>query len=219
MIYWAIVPVKPLRTGKSRLSGVLTKEERIRLNVYLLEHTLETLKATSEIKHTLVVSSDPAALALARNHGARIVQEDGSPQLNLALTQATLAVQPYAPFGLLIIPADLPLITPHDIRGMLEIVQKGIDPALPTNQPVVVIAPDRHRLGTNGLLVCPPGLIPYEFGSGSFEHHRDLARQVNARLEIYENPAFALDVDLPEDLELISEELEGLNLKKKVYLI
>jgi len=219
MIYWAIVPVKPLRTGKSRLSGVLTKEERIRLNVYLLEHTLETLKATSEIKHTLVVSSDPAALALARNHGARIVQEDGSPQLNLALTQATLAVQPYAPFGLLIIPADLPLITPHDIRGMLEIVKKRTDPALPPDQPVVVIAPDRHRLGTNGLLVCPPGLIPYEFGSGSFEHHRDLARQVNARLEIYENPAFALDVDLPEDLELISEELEGLNLKKKVYLI
>jgi len=216
MIYWAIVPVKPLRRGKSRLSGVLTEDERTALNFYLLEHTLETLKATPEIEHTLVVSRDPAALTLARNHQARTVQEDGSPQLNLALTRATLVVQTFNPFGLLIVPADLPLITPQDIRGMLEFVQKKTDPPAPPNQPVVVIAPDRQRLGTNGLLVCPPGIIQYDFGPGSFERHCARARKIGARLEIYENPAFALDVDLPEDLDLISEELEGLDLKNFV---
>ncbi len=202
MTMWAIVPVKPLRRGKSRLAGVLSEEERTALNNYLLAHTLDTLKATQEIEQVLVVSRDPAALALSREHGARTVLENGTPQLNIALTRATIVAKNYSTSGVLIIPADLPLITPQDIRSMLEFIH---DP------PVVVVAPDRHRLGTNALLVCPVGLIQYDFGPGSFERHCDRARQVGARLEICELPSLALDVDLPEDLDLVSAELEGLN--------
>ena len=33
--------------------------------------------------------------------------------------------------------------------------------------PVVVVAPDHRREGTNALLVCPVGLIEYEFGPES----------------------------------------------------
>ena len=43
MSLWAIVPVKPLRRGKSRLAGALTEEERANLNQELLERTLRTL--------------------------------------------------------------------------------------------------------------------------------------------------------------------------------
>jgi len=217
MTYWAIVPVKSFHKGKSRLSGVLTEKERTSLIFFLLTHTLETLKATPEIEQTLVVSRDPAVLALALNYHVRIVQEDGSPQLNHALAQATQVVQSFTPSGLLIIPADLPLITPKDIQGMLKFVQRNTVPDFSRNQPVVVIAPDRHHLGTNGLLICPPGLIAYDFGPGSFELHCNLARNAKARVEIYENPAFALDVDLPEDLDLIRKELESLNLKNFIF--
>ena len=216
MTFWAVVPVKPLRRGKSRLSGVLAQEERTALNIYLLGHTLDMLNATPEIEHTLVISRDPVALALARSHKAQTVQEDGSPQLNLALTRATRVVQSLTRSGLLIIPADLPMITSQDIQGMLERVKMGTNSSLQTNESVVVIAPDRHRTGTNGLLVYPPGLISYEYGPGSFERHCTNARRANARLEIYENPAFALDVDFPEDLDLIRGKLPGLNLKNFV---
>ncbi len=202
MTMWAIVPVKPLRRGKSRLAGVLSEEERTALNSYLLAHTLDTLKATQEIEQVLVVSRDPAALALAREHGARTVQENGAPQLNIALARATVVAKNYSTSGLLIVPADLPLITPQDIRCMLEFIH---------NPPVVVVAPDRHRLGTNALLVCPVGLIQYDFGPGSFERHCERARQAGARLEICDLPSLALDVDLPEDLDLVSAELEGLD--------
>ncbi len=202
MTMWAIVPVKPLRRGKSRLAGVLSEDERTALNNYLLAHTLDTLKATKEIEQVLVVSRDPAALALAREHGARTVLENGAPQLNVALTRATIVAKNYSTSGVIIIPADLPLITPQDVQRMLEFIH---DP------PVVVVAPDRHRLGTNALLVCPVGLIQYDFGPGSFERHCERARQVGARLEICEIPSLALDVDLPEDLDLVSAELEGLN--------
>ena len=202
MTIWAIVPVKPLRRGKSRLSEVLTEDQRTALNMHLLVHTVDTLKATPEVYQVLVVSRDPAALALAREHGARTVQENGAPQLNVALTRATIVAKNYAAKGVLIVPADLPLISPQDIRSMLEFIH---DP------PVVVVVPDRHRLGTNALLVCPVGLIQYGFGPGSFQRHCEQARQAGARLEICELPSLALDVDLPEDLHLASAQLEGLD--------
>jgi 2-phospho-L-lactate guanylyltransferase (CobY/MobA/RfbA family) len=39
MTLWAIVPVKPLRRGKSRLADVLSQDERTNLNRHLLENT------------------------------------------------------------------------------------------------------------------------------------------------------------------------------------
>jgi 2-phospho-L-lactate guanylyltransferase len=200
MTLWAIVPVKPLRSGKSRLADVLTPDERVDLNRRLLAHTLDTLTAMPEIEHVLVVSRDQAALALAREYGARTVQENKAPQLNVALTRATVVAKNYATRGVLIVPADLPLITPEDVRVMLD---RAVDP------PVVVVAPDRRRNGTNALLVCPTGLIEYEYGPGSFDRHCERARKAGARLEICELPSLALDMDLPEDLELVSETLEN----------
>jgi 2-phospho-L-lactate guanylyltransferase len=123
MTLWAIVPVKPLRRGKSRLSDVLSPDERADLNRSLLVHTLETLTAISEIEHVLVISRDQSALALAREHGARTVQENGAPELNVALARATLVAKNYATRGVLIVPADLPLITPEDVHAMLERIQ------------------------------------------------------------------------------------------------
>jgi 2-phospho-L-lactate guanylyltransferase len=202
MTLWAIVPVKPLRIGKSRLSGVLSQDERTDLNRRLLDHTLDTLTAIPEIEQVLVISRDPAVLALAREHGARTVQENGAPKLNVALTRATIVVKNYNIRGVLVIPADLPLLTPQDVQAMLE---KASDP------PVVVVVPDRHRQGTNALLVCPVGLIQYDFGQDSFKRHCQRAMQAGARLEIIDLPSMALDMDLPEDLDKVSETLEGIH--------
>ena len=199
MALWAIVPVKPLRRGKSRLAGVLSPEERNDLNRRLLTHTLETLNAIPEIEQVLVISRDQAALSLAREHGARTVLENGAPELNVALARATIVVKNYATRGLLIVPADLPLISPEDVNAMLDIAG---DP------PVVVLAPDHRRQGTNALLVCPVGLIEYDFGPGSFQRHCERALQAGARLEILELPSLALDMDMPEDLEMVIERLE-----------
>ena len=94
-------------------------------------------------------------------------------------------------------PADLPLITPEDIIAMLS---RAVEP------PVVVVAPDRHRNGTNALLVCPVGLIEFEFGPDSFHKQCTRAIDAGARLEVCELPSIALDVDIPEDLEQIEAE-------------
>ncbi|UCD98164.1 MAG: 2-phospho-L-lactate guanylyltransferase [Chloroflexota bacterium] len=200
MTLWAIIPVKPLRRGKSRLAEVLSEEERLDLNSQLLIHTVDTLRKIPEIEQVLVVSRDQAALSIARAHGARTVQENGAPELNIALTRATIVAKRYATRGVLIIPSDLPMIAEADVNAMLDLVKEP---------PVVVLAPDRKREGTNALLVCPVGLIEYDFGPYSFERHCERARQAGARLEICELPSLALDMDVPEDLDLVSDELES----------
>jgi 2-phospho-L-lactate guanylyltransferase len=202
MTIWAIVPVKPLRRGKSRLSAVLGLEARTALNHYLLSNTLEILSKIAEIEHSLVISRDPEALTIAREYGARTVQEQGSPQLNIALTRATMVALSHSVQGILIIPADLPLLTAEDIQ---EVIKRAENP------PVVVVTPDRHQRGTNALLVSPPGLIQYEFGQSSFQKHCASAEKAGARLEICTRKSVALDIDLPEDLELAGYELMDTN--------
>jgi 2-phospho-L-lactate/phosphoenolpyruvate guanylyltransferase len=200
MTIWAIVPVKPLRRGKSRLAGLLSETERAELNQKLLEQTLTTLSSLKELDQVLVVSRDPQALTIARSYGANTIQEVGQPQLNTALTRATVLAKVQGIQGVLILPADLPLLTKEDV---LALIDSAIKP------PVVVIAPDRHKKGTNALLMVPPGLIEYEFGEDSFLKHSERAKQVKARLEIVELPSLGLDVDVPEDLEMVRK-MEGI---------
>ncbi|MBI5295050.1 MAG: 2-phospho-L-lactate guanylyltransferase [Chloroflexi bacterium] len=196
MTLWAIIPVKPLRRGKSRLAGTLSEDEREQLNQDLLEHTLSTLKDIKELEQVLVVSRDPHALTIARNHGARTVREDGQPHLNTALQRATIVAKVYATRGVLVLPADLPLLTRDDVLALLE---KASQP------PVVVIAPDRHGKGTNALLMSPAGLIEYDFGEDSFQRHCDRAYKAGARLEVVDLPSLGLDLDIPEDLALLEK--------------
>jgi 2-phospho-L-lactate guanylyltransferase len=194
MSLWAIVPVKPLRRGKSRLSGVLTEEERTFLNYTMLANTLKTLSAVPEVDHVLVISRDSGALALARDFSAKTVQEDGSSDLNTALRRATIVAQLYTAQSVLVMPDDLPMLDAASVQSMIRRAEKP---------PVVVIAPDRRKDGTNGLLVSPAGLIDYRFGPGSFQKHVEQAERYRVRVEVCELPSLALDLDLPEDLDLL----------------
>lgn len=203
MTIWAIVPVKPLRRGKSRLAGLLSEEQRNKLNRYLLEHTLTILNEISEIEHTLVVSRDPAALALTRSMGGRTVLEDGAPQFNTALKRATIVAQAQGARAILILPADLPLVEASDLKSL---ILRGNIP------PVVVIAPDRRLDGTNCLFVNPAGLIEYGYGPGSFQRHSTRTTDKGAKLDIVHLERLSLDLDLPEDLEMVGG-LKGLKLE------
>jgi 2-phospho-L-lactate guanylyltransferase len=198
MTIWAIVPVKPLRRGKSRLAGVLTEDQRAELNSNLLKHTLSVLSTLSEWMQVLVVSRDPHALAIARSYDAKTVQEDGQPHLNTALERATIISQlNHTTQGVLILPADLPLLQRDDV---LSLVARSVN-----NLPVVVIAPDRRDNGTNALLTIPAGIIEYDYGEGSFQRHCERAKSVGAHLEIVKSFSLGLDLDLPEDLEMVQD--------------
>jgi 2-phospho-L-lactate guanylyltransferase len=194
MTLWAIVPVKPLRRGKSRLSTVLSETERTLLNHNLLVSTLIILSSVNRIDQILVVSRDPAALTLAREYDARTVLENGSPELNTALSRAALVAKTYRVNEILILPADLPLLTTKELERVLR---------LSGNPPEILICPDRRKDGTNLLYINPEGLISFSYGSGSFNKHLELARQSGARVNIISSNSLELDLDTPEDLELM----------------
>jgi 2-phospho-L-lactate/phosphoenolpyruvate guanylyltransferase len=192
MSVWAVVPVKPLERAKKRLKDVLSRDERVELNKTLLERTLGILAKVPRVERTLVVSRDSQVLSLARGLGAKTVSERGNPKLNRALARVNLVAQGHGASGVLVLPADLPLISQEDIDKLISMM---------SSPPVVVIAPDRHRSGTNAILSSPPGLIEYDFGPGSFGLHQERAELAGVRIEICDLPSLALDLDRPDDLE------------------
>lgn len=196
MSIWAIIPVKPFNRAKSRLSQVLTPEERQQLAETMFRHVLQVIRTVPQIMGTLVISRDGKALAIARDYGARTVQESGAPELNVALMRATQVVARWKGSGVLILPADLPLITGEDLTGMIE---------LGRNEPSIVIATDKNHDGTNALFVRPPGLFQYAYGPGSYQRHIDLAIAAGATVKTYSSERLSLDIDMPDDLQSYKE--------------
>ncbi len=194
MSVYAIVPVKPFAESKSRLAPVLSPAERLALSRKLLVHTLTVLSQTRQIDAVVVVSRDPEVHRLAVQHEATALSEQ-SEGLNLALVQATTWTARQGAAAVLIVPADLPLLTSSALEAIIRLGERG---------PAVVIAPDRHDRGTNLLLVRPPGLIDYAFGLDSFHVHRRQAAARGANLHVFRSRETQLDVDTPDDLGLYS---------------
>lgn len=206
MPVWAIIPIKPLRRGKSRLSKILSDEEREYLNENLLLHTINCLENTPEIEHIAVISHDPTALRITRTLNVKTIQENRNTNLNNALRKATKIVQSFNADQLLIIPADLPRILPRDISGLIN-KSKG--------EREIIISPDRKVCGTNALLINPIGILDYDFGPWSFKKHIEQAERKKIRVEIYNNKNIAFDLDLPEDYEEYKKNLD-VNFKKNL---
>lgn len=193
MTLWAIVPVKPFGEAKTRLGAVLSAAERAALARAMLARTLTVVAQVNSIQRILVISRDPEALAMVEDLGAQPAPESSPGGLNPALSEATSAAARAGADAVLVLPTDLPLLTPEDVRALVD---------LHSPPPAVVIAPDRFDRGTNALLVAPPALIEYSFGEQSFPAHVALAEAIGARLEICRRPALRLDVDGPDDLAL-----------------
>ncbi len=104
---------------------------------------------------------------------------------------------PMKPFArrcdaLLLLPADLPLLTPADIQALARLAEP--------HTRAIVIAPDRNYTGTNALLLRPPHIIPTHFGPKSFHQHRKLAHLTGVPLFFYHSRALTRDIDLPAHL-------------------
>ncbi|HCB49890.1 MAG TPA: hypothetical protein DEP47_10270, partial [Chloroflexi bacterium] len=126
MNIWAIIPVKPLRDSKSRISHILSGDERAELTSYLMGRTIDVLSEVMAISRTLVVSRDPAALKIARQHGASTYGETEKQDLNLALTRASHIAAAQKANCVLVLPSDLPLLTVEDVEMMVDVASPAV---------------------------------------------------------------------------------------------
>ena len=189
-----LIPVKPFRRAKSRLSPVMSKPIRAALARSLLSRTLDTLASCDLPLATCVASRDMTALDLARRRGATALAESESG-LNAALNQAREWAVARGAHVLLVLPADLPRLTSGDIMMMFELAREPR---------CVVIAPDARGEGTNALLLRPPDALNFAFGPHSFYEHCAQAETSQLALHIYRSPTVALDLDTPADWKRVA---------------
>ena len=194
---WAIVPIRGLETAKTRLGGDLDAEERRDLVVDLLQRTLVATRDARRVTGTIVVTMDPTAAGIARDHRA-VGLVERAPGLNAAIEAARSLALARGASAVIILPADLPAISAEAVDAVIEAAERA-SAGLAAASGVVALVTDRHGTGTNALLVSPPGLIAPQFGPGSRDLHRDAAAAAGAVLVELDGP-LALDVDTADDL-------------------
>ena len=185
---YIVLPHRGLAEGKSRLSPVLDDAARFALNRDLLAHTIAALTHwLGTAQRCIVVSPSDAALELAREHGTQALRDEHA-RLNDAVAAGTAHALAQGARMVLIVPGDLPLLD-----------EAALDSMAALNAPrTTVIAPDRHGIGTNALLISAD-VTAFAFGAHSFSHHKALAEARGDAMRVCTHEALAFDLDTPED--------------------
>lgn len=196
----AILPVKRFERAKQRLGASVADPLRLDLARAMVGDVLTALHRCESIDLIVVVTSEPSVAAAADYQGAAVVQdsaEDGQSAAVLLGLQRALAdgVE-----RALCIPGDCPALDPAELDALLLTAHEP---------PEVVIVPDRHGTGTNGLLLTPPNAISPSFGPGSCARHRELADAAGVACRMERPASLLLDIDTGEDLQVLRERLAG----------
>jgi 2-phospho-L-lactate guanylyltransferase len=195
----AVLPVKRFQLAKQRLSASLSPEFRHALAEAMVADVLVALAACPEIEATLVITNEPAVATLAHLHGAESTPDPHESGQSAAAAVGLARAVADGFERALLVPGDCPAIDPAELSGLLGEGRPG---------KTVVIVPDRHGLGTNALLLCPPNALAPTFGPGSCRRHQERAAAAGAACRVAQVPSLALDVDTPRDLEVLREALE-----------
>lgn len=165
----------------------------------MFRDVLGALLQTESIDGVAVVTGDPQARDIAEKHGVWTIDDPfdsgHSSAVLLALDQCTGRGFKQA----LLVPVDCPLIDPAEIDAFIARTGEELD---------VVILPDRHGTGTNGLLLKPPTAIVPSFGPDSMRIHRTLAEEKGLRYSVEQLDSLQLDIDTGDDLDKLYAELE-----------
>lgn len=188
---WAVLPVKETTNAKQRLAPRLTPALRAELALAMAEDVLAALAASDDLAGILVVTLDPAAAALARRHGARVVTAGARAGHTGAVHAAAQLLAREGRAAMLAVPGDIPLIAPDEVAAVLAAHRQGED---------FVIVPAHDRRGSNAILCAPPLRVPLAFGDDSFLPHLDAARRAGIEPRIMPLPGIGLDIDHPADL-------------------
>lgn len=194
MAIYAVVPVKKLADSKRRLSTVFTPQERQMLTLAMLKDVLGTLK-TSKVNKVVVVGEDFQVRQTAEGFGALYISANGS-SLNPAIEEAMLWCKSEGALSVLVLPADIPLLTAKDVNRVLELGNGG--------QSAVVLSPSGNW-GTNALYQKPAKIISSCFGPKSFLNHLREAYKKRISVRVHFSVGLATDIDDVQDLKKVFE--------------
>jgi 2-phospho-L-lactate guanylyltransferase len=158
----------------------------------MLTDVLTSVLRAPAVDRVAVVTSDSTLLALARQFDAFAVDEEYPRGLNGAVALGTEFCLRQGATALLVLLADLPLVTSEDVELLFRQTNGG---------PEVILVPCKEGDGTNAVLRVPPLVIPPCFGGPSLAAYQAEARRHEVMCRVVEVPGIALDLDSVADLE------------------
>ena len=186
-----LVPMKPLADCKTRLSRVMTVQDREDLTMGMLRRVLLAIRGAGADPFW-VVGGDDRIRNLARTFGANWMEDLGR-NLNDTITKSFENAR-LRGVSALYLPGDLPFIKPSDIHQLIRSAQ---------HQHNITLSPARRDGGTNAILV-PYDLIPYfrpELGNNSFRKHVATAARMGVSVAFYYSSGMGFDLDDGSDLD------------------
>lgn len=191
----AVLPVKSFARAKQRIAQAAEGEARQTLAEAMVGDVLAALGRVGGLDAVIVVTAEPRARALAAELGAQVIHDGREAGQSVAAELGVAAARAGGAHRALLVPGDCPALDPAEVERLLV---DGL-----RNAPGVIIVPDRHGHGTNGLLLCPPDAVAPAFGPGSFARHAATAHAAGASVRVMPVPSLGLDVDTPDDLRAL----------------
>ena len=136
----------------------------------------------------------------------KVLREERAPgdwQQSLALAACDLAEGQI--HTLVVVPGDLPALTPPDI-----------DLLLARHTADITVVPAARDGGTNAIVMTPPNAMGFVFGPDSARRHIEAATRKGLRSLTTLLSAFAEDIDTPDDLARFC--LSGTTSASRLYL-
>ncbi len=184
----AVIPMKPLIDGKSRLAGVFTDEQRGDLVIGMLTTVIDAVKGAG-VDSFIIVGGDERVAKVGEETGGKWIQDPGT-DLNDTL-KTVFAQILNSGQSALFLAGDLPFLKSADVYSLIR--TSG-------NQKNIALAPAKKDGGTNGILV-PPGIeFEPQMGQRSFAKHLAQAAAAEKSVAIETSDGLGCDLDTTDDL-------------------
>jgi len=187
-----IIPMKSAHV-KSRLSSVLSEEQRTEFSRSLLSDILSVLRVSGLLRQCRVVSSDSKILDFAAEKGTVVVSEGSDAGVNEAVKNGLATIE--GDEDILVLPSDLALLRAPELGRLLRLKSSGLD---------VVMAPSTTFNGTNALLFSSTLGFPLSYDNDSFWNHLVSCGRLGLSVGVCCERGLMFDVDTPQDLRLLS---------------
>ena len=184
----ALIAIKERARCKTRLADALRPPERVDLVRSMLTAVLAAAGNAQTVHQVIVISPErdtvPAEIP---------VLADTGESLNTALMQAHTMVRELGCHEIVVLPADLPLITSGEIDELVRAGHAG----------GFAMATDAAGIGTNALCLMSTQPFRFQFGPDSRRLHLQEAQRLGSSPQVVHLAGLEFDVDSSADLDLL----------------
>jgi len=193
---WALIPVKALNLAKQRLKEYLGPL-REGFTLAMFEDVLAAVAASRAVTRVVVVTPDARIADMAKQRGITLVEDGAAVGMNAAIGLGVAAIRGMGGQRVVILPADLPLLTGDELDRLAEVfAQQGGG----TDREAIGINPSTDRGGTNCFFLDAGKPFTFQYGTVSFTQHRNSAEAHHRKVIDLVSPAVSLDIDEPRDI-------------------